>query len=470
MSENEVVQEQQIMKIDGRVEVVCDEGGKTANMVIHGAKFGGREVTFEDAMEELKRRGVVNGIDEPHIKKIVEERVFNVPMCVATATLPKKGANGYVNFRFDKEHKLKPHQNEFGIADYRELNAIVPIHKNEIIADIVLPEAGTAGVNIYGQEIPPEPGEPAKITLGKNTLVTTDGTKIVAGCDGHIVYGGGSFQVEEAVTIKTDLDMSVGNINFFGDVHIKGNVMEGFSVNAGRNVKIDGSVFSGEITAGGDVTIVGGCINSKVTCDGNADIGFCENAEIFTKGNLESKQFAFCNAFCYGALTAKTSTGVIMGGKLTSMHDVTAGVFGSRKYTPTDIYIGDGSVLFLRKREAEADLKESIRIFDSAIKNLAFLKQRRVAQGGELTEAQQRQYRTETQNKLFHGLRKAEIQEQIDKLEEDIRNKDTLSAICTGTIYPGVKFTINFLTLEIPDVTARSRVTIVEDKLQIIPL
>ncbi len=88
------------------------------------------------------------------------------------------------------------------------------------------------------------------------------------------------------MTIKTDLDISVGNISFFGDVHIKGNVMEGFSVNAGKNVKIDGSVFGGEITAGGNVTIVGGCINSKLSCDGNADVGFCENAEIFVKGDV----------------------------------------------------------------------------------------------------------------------------------------------------------------------------------------
>ncbi len=462
--------QQNTMKLDGRAEVVCDENGKTAMIVLHGAKFGGAEITFEKVMEALRAQGVVSGVDESHIRRMVEERIFEVSMCVASATPPKKGANGYINYRFDKEHKLKPHQNEFGIANYRELNAIIPIHKNDIIADIIPPSDGVDGMNIYGKPIPAEKGEAAKVNLGKNTLVTTDGTQIVASCDGHIIYGGGTFQVEEAVVIKTDLDMSVGNINFFGDVHIKGNVMEGFSVNAGRNIKIDGSVFSGEITAGGDVTIVGGCINSKVTCDGNADIGFCENAEIFAKGNLESKQFAFCNAFCYGAVTAKTATGVIMGGKITSMHDITAGIFGSAKYTPTDIYIGDGSVLFLRKREAEADLKESIRIFDSAIKNLTFLKQRRIAQGGELTEAQQRQYRTETQNKLFHAMRKTEIQAIIDQLDEDIKNKDALSAICTGRIYPGVKFTINFLTLEIPDVVTRSRVTIMDDKLQIVPI
>lgn len=457
-------------RMDSRVEVSCESSGKVANIIVHAPQNGGRDITYDMVMEEIARNRIVCGIDESGIKRLVDEKLYELPFCAATAILPKKGKNGYISFRFDKEHKLKPRQNEFGIADFRELNAIVPIRKNEIIADIVVPEDGIPGTDIFGKEIPAERGEESKISLGKNTLVTTDGTKIVSACDGHIVFGNGCFQVEEAVTIKTDLDISVGNINFFGDVHIKGNVMEGFSVNAGKNVKIDGSVFSGEITAGGNVTIVGGCINSKVTCDGTADIGFCEKAEIFAKGDLISKQFAFCNAFCYGALTAKSATGVISGGKVTSMHDVHAGVIGSVKYTPTEVYIGDGSVLYLRKREAEADLKESIRIFDAAIKNLTFLKQRKLAQGGELTEAQQKQFRTETQNKLFHSLRKTEIQAQIDQLEEDIKNKDNLSAICTGTIFPGVKFTINFLTLEITESVMRSRVTIIDDKLAVIPM
>lgn len=461
---------EQLLRIDGWVEISCESDGRVANMILHAPQNGGAEVNYDQVCGEIARLGITTNIDESNIKRVIAERLYDLQVCVAVATPPKKGKNGYISFRFDKDHKLKPRQNEFGIADYRELNAIVPIHKNEIIADIVQPEEGVPGVDIFGKEIPAEPGDQAKVSLGKNTLVTTDGSKVVAACDGHIVFGNGCFQVENAVTIKTDLDISVGNISFFGDVHIKGNVMEGFSVNAGKNVKIDGSVFGGEITAGGNVTIVGGCINSKLSCDGNADVGFCENAEIFVKGDVVSKQFAFCNVFCYGGLTAKGTHGVISGGRVTSMHDVNAGIIGSEKYTATEVYIGDGSVLYTRKREAEADLKESVRIFDAAIKNLTFLKQRKIAQGGEMTEVQQRAYRTETQNKLFHAMRKNELQALIDQLEEDIKNKDTLSAKVTGIIYPGVKFCVNFLTLDITETTPRSKVTIIDDKLMTVPL
>ena len=462
--------ENKTVDVDGRVEIKSDDNGKTAVMTIHAPQGKGADVTFAMAEEEAKQFGIVHGLQKSEIKKLVKDKLYEHPIIVAQCTHPENGKNGYITYRFDKDHKLKPHKNEFGVANYRELNAIVPILKNEVIADIIPPGEGIPGTDIFGKELPAQPGTPAKVKLGKNTLVTFDGKQMVAACDGHIVFGNGCFHVEEAVTIKTDLDLSIGNISFFGDVHIKGNVMEGFSVNAGKNVKIDGSVFGGDITAGGDITIVGGCIKSKLTCDGNADIGFCDNSEIFVKGDLTTKQLAFCNVFCYGGVTAKGNNGVIAGGRVTSMHNLDAGIVGSVKYTPTEIYIGDGSVLFARKREAEANLKESSRILEAAIKNLTFLKRRKSIQGGVLTDSQQKQFRIETQNKLFHSMRINELQELINKLEKDIKNKDALRANISGNIFPGAKFIVNYLTLEITDLTSHSYVTIVGDKIEVLPL
>ena len=111
-----------------------------------------------------------------------------------------------------------------------------------------------------------------------------------------------------------------------------------------------------------------------------------------------------------------------------------------------------------------------MRIFETAVKNLAFLKQRKSMQGGALTEPQQRQFRTETQNKLFHSMRINELQALIDKLDDDIKNKDNLRANVSGRIYPGSKFIINFLTLEVTELASHSYVTIVGDRIEALPL
>ena len=308
------------------------------------------------------------------------------------------------------------------------------------------------------------------ITVGKNTLMTADGKNIVSACDGHILYGTGCFNVEDTVTVKSDLDISIGNIDFFGDILIKGNVMEGFSVKAGRNLRVEGTVFSADITAGGNIVINGGAINSRIKCDGDVKIGFCENTDIKADGNVESAQFAFCTVFCYGELVAKGKTGVITGGSITCMKDVTAGIIGSEKYTATEINIGDGSVTCARKRAAEDELKTVVNIYEQAVKNVDFLKLRKKRQGGRLTDVQSKQMKTETQNKVFYSVKRKELEEYITQLESDLKHRDDLCAKVTGTIFPGSKFCINYLNLDVTEVSTRSKVCIIDDAIQVVPM
>lgn len=236
--------------VDGSVEITFDPDGMTANMILHKAYNGGRPVTAAIVMAELLKKGINTGIDDLDIKDMVDGGVYETPICVARAIPPKRGENGSISYRYEKKRVPKPQHDEFGVADFRELNLIVPIHKGDIIADIKQPTPGEPGVNIFGRAIMPEPGKMPNITVGKNTLMTADGKYIVSACDGHIMYGTGCFNVEDTVTVKSDLDISVGNIDFFGDIYIKGNVMEGFSVKAGRSLKIEGTVFSADLSAG----------------------------------------------------------------------------------------------------------------------------------------------------------------------------------------------------------------------------
>ena len=454
--------------VDGSVEITFDPDGMTANMILHKAYNGGRPVTAAIVMAELLKKGINTGIDDLDIKDMVDGGVYETPICVARAIPPKRGENGSISFRYEKKRVPKPQHDEFGVADFRELNLIVPIHKGDIIADIKQPTPGEPGVNIFGRAIMPEPGKMPNITVGKNTLMTADGKYIVSACDGHIMYGTGCFNVEDTVTVKSDLDISVGNIDFFGDIYIKGNVMEGFSVKAGRSLKIEGTVFSADLTAGGDITINGGAINSRIKSDGNVKIGFCENTDIKADGSVESAQFAFCSVFCYGELIAKT--GVITGGTITCMKDVTAGVIGSEKYTATEINIGDGSVTCARKRAAEDELKTVVDIYEQASKNVDFLKMRKKRQGGRLTDVQSKQMKTETQNKVFYSVKRKELEEYIAQLEADLKHRDDLCAKVTGTIFPGSKFCINYLTLDATEVYNRSKVCVINDTIQVVPM
>lgn len=454
--------------IDGRIEITFDQSGMLANMMLFAPKNGGRHVNMDMVAEELRMKGIVSGVDEMDIRDMLDNHVYETSVCIARAVPAKAGANGYIDYKYEKKRVIQPKHDEFGVANYRELDTIVPIRKGDIIAEITPPTEGEAGINIFGEPIPPEPGKPAKVTVGKNSVMTVDGKYIVASCDGHVMYGVGCFNVEDTVTVHSDLDISVGNINFFGDVRIKGNVMEGFSVKAGKNLIIDGSVFDAELEAGGNVSIGGGLVNTTLKSEGNVKMTFCQNSTVTAKGDVEAKEFTFSEVFSYGTLKATGPHGAIVGGKITAMRDVTAAIIGSEKYTRTEINIGDGSVTFARKRKAENELEQFKEKYDMAVKNLEFLKFRKSQQGGVLSEQQQKQMKLETQNKLFSTVKKKELTLLISQLDDEIKNTDALSAKCM-VLYPGAHFCINFLTLDIAEVYGKSRVTIVDDQLVVVP-
>ncbi len=453
--------------IDGRIEVTYDNSGMLCNLTLYAPMNGGRPITMDAIAQELSRKRVVACVDEFDIRDMLDNNVYEQAVCIARAIPAKRGANGSIIYKYDKKRVVQPKHDEFGVANYRELDTIVKIRKGDIIAEIIPPTEGEAGLNIFGEALPAEPGRAPNVAVGKNSVISADGRYIIAACDGHIVWGVGCFNVEDTVVVYSDLDISVGNIDFFGDVHVKGNVMEGFAIKAGKNVRIDGSVFSSEITAGGNVTVIGGIINSTVKSEGNVSAGFCQTANINAKGTVESKEFAFCEVFCYGELKAKGS-GTIVGGKITAMRDITAGTIGSEKYTRTIINIGDGSVTFARKRKAESELQQYADRYDSAVKNLEYLKHKKVQQGGVLSEEQQKLVKVETQNKLFSTIKKKELNILIAQLDEDIKNKDNLSATCSR-LFPGACFCINFMTLEVTEVYGKSRVTIVGEQLSVVP-
>ena len=134
---------------------------------------------------------------------------------------------------------------------------------------------------------------PAKFSVGKGTELVNDGTEIIASVDGNLVYTNGSFCIEESLLIRGDVDVSSGNIDFIGDIMVKGNVMEGFSVTSKKNVTIFGTVTNGTVTADGNITIKLGSINSKLRSEkGSITPHSCtERQRMGRRSNVEASSF-----------------------------------------------------------------------------------------------------------------------------------------------------------------------------------
>jgi len=263
--------------IDGTINLEVDDKFMNARLSIQPAKNGGREVTEQMVRDAMAMQGIRYGVDEKAFKDAFSNGGLSVQL--AKGDPPVDGKNGYLTYHFERKSGAQMKADEFGNVDFRDLGLIQNIEKDTIIADIFAETPGSPGRDIRGIELPQYPGKPAKITVGNGVALSEDGTHIKAAIQGNLRWNKDHFVVDKELVVG-DIDLSVGNIDFIGDIIIKGNVCEGFVVRSGGNISIAGNVTSATIEADGNINAKLGFVSSKVSAGGDITVSFGENSEI----------------------------------------------------------------------------------------------------------------------------------------------------------------------------------------------
>lgn len=428
--------------VDGYVTVSVGTGNRDAFLSVYAPENGGRAVTYEQALAALDDKGVRHNIDFDAIKQAVKDPHNFGSVRAAFWTPPVDGVDGTITYHFDKTHELAPKEDEKGFVDYKNLGLIRNIMKGTVIADITLPTEGEPGIDVKGVPVQQKRGKKAAYTLGQNTMLNTPGTQILASCNGHLKFSGGCFSIDSTVTIKGDVDASVGNIDFIGDIVIKGEVMEGFKVSSQKSIHIDGNVTGAVIEAGQEVVIKKGCINSSITAHGDVTIGFCESAKIVCDGNLRAQSFVTCDVYCAGTLTAQGGEGVIMGGKYIALQNIEAQVIGTKNYTPTSITVGDNAMMSEEKENLEKEIAKIVTRMTTLKQVVDFLNEKK-KQGAVLPPEREEMLTAAVKERIKLNCDKGAYEKRIKEINQYLQNKQSLSVTCHRQLYPGVKVVIN---------------------------
>lgn len=432
----------QNLPVDGDVIITLNPSLSEAFMIIYAPINGGTDITIERVLDEVKRCGITHGINEENIKQTVHSKNYENQVSIAFWTAPINGENGTIKYRFAKTAEIKPVENEKGFVDYKDLGLIKNITQGTVIADITFPTEGTPGIDIKGNEVKQRPGTKATFGLGSNTALSEDESQIIAAVNGNLVFKGGSFSVETVVTIKSDVDSSVGNIDFLGDVIVKGEVCEGFKVSSMQNITVMGNVTGANIEAGKNVIIKKGCINSKVVAHGNANFGFCEHSDITCDGTINAQTFVICTVYCGESLICKDTRGSLMGGKYTALKCVECANIGSKSYTPTELYLGDNAIITEEKTQHEKEIEA----VDSKILRCNQIIDFLTAKKKELhrlPEDKEELLGQSVRSKVMFSMEKKKLLKRISEIEISLQQKQHLTISCKGTVYPGVKVAIN---------------------------
>jgi len=353
---------------DIRVEITHDESEAYATLL--APEPGGAPMDFETAKEKIVAAGVTYGISDQAIGKLLKAKEYGTGHIVAQTIQPVDGENGKLIFHFSTDERTgRPREIGHGRVDYRSLDLYIPVHEGQLLVTRTLATEGTPGATIKGKPLRQKPGKNLNLPRAKNVRINEEKTEMYAMCSGMVEYINSSVNVSSVYKIDGDCDLSVGNIDFDGSVHISGSVRSGHTVKATGGVVIGGVVEAATIIAGGNVEVksgMQGADKGRIEAGGSVTIQYIERGTVIADGSVTVDACIHSIIEAGGSLNAKGRRGAIIGGRVGAACDVVVNYVGSVSYAQTEIEAG----LMPRKRARIQVLERDIEQLKSEITKL----------------------------------------------------------------------------------------------------
>ena len=444
--------------LDAQVAVFLSKDNLTAWLLAYPPVGDGRELDREALDRELAKQQVRFGIDEELLEALPQnpERYFRL-FLAAQGRAAVNGVDGRVIDLFPRTEERKLTVDENNRVDYTNLDFIHNVEKDGVICRIVPPTQVEPGRTVQDQAVPAKAGKPASVPKGRNTAVSEDGQSLVSTITGHVEFSGRTFQVKPVLDIPGNVDFSVGNINFLGDVCIHGDICSGFTVRAMGNITVQGVVEACTVEAGRDLVVargVQGDNQAVIRAQRSVFAKYLENSCVYAKMDLESECIINCDVYCGGGVTVRSGHSKIIGGKIHAAHEVKAGVVGSRVGNRTDIVLGgqpceefDFDLLTKEVQELERTLERIDRQPDSPskISRMAKLRMQLTLNKGKLEE----------------------IRKDREQRVEELQDPGVRRMECS-TVFPGTVLTIGDAVHCFDDKVSPCSATLADDGIHLI--
>lgn len=236
----------------------------------------------------LANRGVLFGLKDERIAEAGARR--GEWIVVAEGVPPRPPVHGRVQPHVETSAKPRAQVDEDGSANLKELGILENVTSGMLLASIVDPIPGSAGRDVSGTLLPPEPARPAVLRPGRNTSVSPDGRELYATIDGRVVLEkDGRISVDNIFTVAGDVGPATGNINFLGSVIVLGNVCTDYRIRAAERIVVKGAVEGAVLEAGQDITVHGGVFGA-------------EKAILQTPGSIILARAQECRLLCGGSI------------------------------------------------------------------------------------------------------------------------------------------------------------------------
>lgn len=396
---------------DGEFSLSLADDLMTATLTLtppQGGKPAGAAV-----MDALRDRGVVYGILHDRIATALAAGECE-NLVIARGDWPQNGTpTRFDSLLADKEAELSQ-VDELAVIQYSDLGHLLLVNPGDRLMRRIPAVPGKDGTDIKGQVLAAE--SPPDIAFNSNLQGATPDQSnpdlLVATIAGQPTLVSHGVSVNPVVEVS-NVDLSTGNIDFEGTIHITGDIKSGMRLNVSGDVIVNGMVEAAEINAGGNVSVKSGVIGhagaqtgtniqpastARIRCKGSVQAQFMEHAHIqagdsiLIDGSVRQCELIARNEITVGKKGSKS--GQIIGGRVQATNCVTAMELGSSAGIKTLVEVGFDPFLDEELAAKEQLLKRKLGEMDRVLKLIAYFKKDpKKAEGGigEKVEGTRRQ-------------------------------------------------------------------------------
>ena len=427
------------------VEVSKDE--MRGSIVVSPPSMSGSEASFDMIKRSILQQGVVEAcIDEDKIREFVDNPVYNNPFDVAFAIEPVDGHDAYISYNFETDpKKLKAQVDEEGKVDYKKLNNIQNVIADQPLAQKIPAERGKGGKTLFGRYLEAKNGKDIQIQLGANVKLDRDGVTIKAEIDGEVMLVNGKVTVEpvkylDAVNVKT------GDVKFVGTVVIKGNVQEGYKVEA-TNIEVNGIVDKSRLEATGNIIVRQGVFGKG---EGYIKAGKSLWAKFINDTTVEVEENVIVNDSIVNSnvtamknIVLRGKKAQIIGGHLMATEEICARKVGSPGGgTETILEVGVDPRAKKRLEELQNMQAKATKEYENCDLDIQTLEQQKKLRK-KLPQEKEEKLKTlkERCEQISEELEK--MTDEINKIQEHLRDLKAIGKVkVEGDVYAGVKIYI----------------------------
>jgi len=433
------------------------------------------EVCFEDVMQYLEEQRIIYGIRESEIKAYCKNNEYSKELIAACGKEQINGIDAKLIYDFDTSKESKFEEKKDGTIDFRNLNKVINVNKDDILCHIIPVQEGIDGIDVYGKAISYKKGKMISFNNGNNTYISEDGLKLLASTNGSVELVNNKVYVESIYRVD-NVDNETGNIDFIGSVVVIGDVKEGFSITSKGDVKIKGMVEGAYIKSEGDVVInkgMNGMGKGTIYAKGNITSKYIENATIVSDKSVFAEALINSDVKAKESIILRGSNAAIIGGTCQAEQTIYAKTIGSKTNSETNIIL---NLTEYQEQQKEYELKRKL---NQKLEKELNIKNKEIKEIDEKTDmiansAMDINSKNSVKRQLI--LKKVklnnEVQDIKQQLEENIPadNIANHKIVCKGLMYANTRIVIGWIRHRIRQDISYSKIYNDGSDILIVPL